>query len=85
MPWKVQMEWRGEKVMLPGAFARQGDAEYAAGQWRQANDCRRDPFWFFEVAEPIRAAVPGTDEAPGFHTADTAIDLTAEAVMDPPF
>ena len=38
----VMVEWFGEMVRLPKAFATRGDAEWALGRWRAENKCQSD-------------------------------------------
>ncbi len=50
--WKVEIEFGGQWITLTSGYAKRDDAEWAVGQWKQANDCTGDPFRY---SRPIGA------------------------------
>ena len=44
MTWEIQIDWNGRWITVQTGFKSQDAAEWATGQWKQANDCRGDPF-----------------------------------------
>lgn len=44
MKWAIQIQWSERWVTVQEGFASQDEAEWAVAKWRQASDCRNDPF-----------------------------------------
>jgi hypothetical protein len=42
--WILQINWNGTWITVQTGFPTRGEAEWAAGRWKLANNCRGDPF-----------------------------------------
>lgn len=57
--WVIQIEWNGTWVTVQTGFRNQDDAEWATAKWKQANDCRGDPFRAVTASQAVgRQEVP---------------------------
>lgn len=63
--WVIQVRWAGEWVTVQTGFPTRDHAEWATARWKQANDCRGDPFRAVEVTPAVLAAIGYDDGKAG--------------------
>lgn len=53
--WQVEIDWNGRWIKVEDGFDSQDHAEWATAKWKQANDCRGDPFRAVRTQEAFHA------------------------------